>query len=71
MTHHCRTEDRAESRSEIMGYLSIHRATYGVVHVTQTQDNYVMESDSECCSNMIIKGLGMKGTVFLGNDCAK
>lgn len=59
------------SPSETEVYPSIHRATYGVVDSTRTRDDDVMDSDSECCSSVMLKWLGMKGTMFLGNDCVK
>lgn len=54
-----------------MVYPRIHRATYGVVDITQTRHEDVMESDSEICSSVMLKWLGMKDTMFLGNDCVK
>lgn len=59
------------SLSETVVYPSIHGATYGFVDITRTWDDDVMDSDSECCSSMMLKWLGMKGTMFLGNDCVK
>ena len=39
--------------------------------ITQTQHEDVMDSDSECCSSVMLKWLGMKGTMILGNECVK